>query len=82
MTLKQPGSVVVRPNTLRDQTAPNMFSPRIAPGTPAGNQASTSGAPSAAAPTPLTKRRLPVWVLAAAIALVLILAVYLLSPTP
>jgi type VI protein secretion system component VasF len=78
VTLKQPGSVVVRPNTLRDQMASNTFSLRIAP----GNRASTSGASSAAAPKPVTKRRLPVWVLAAAIALVLILAVYLLNPTP
>lgn len=82
MTLRQPGSVVVRPNTLRDQMAPNTFHPRIAPGTPAGNRASTSGAPSAAAPKPVTKRRLPIRVLAAAIALALILAVYLLNPTP
>jgi hypothetical protein len=69
VTLKQHGSVVVRPNTLRGQAAPNTFRPRIAAGTPA-------------APTPVTKRRLPVWVLAAAIALALILAVYLLNPTP
>jgi hypothetical protein len=82
VTLKQPGSVVVRPNTLRDEMAPNTFRTRIAPGTPGGNGASTSGAPSAAAPTPVTNRRLPVWLLAAAIALALILAVYLLNPTP
>lgn len=82
MTLKQPGSVVVRPNTLRDQMAPNTLRPRIAPGTPVGNRTSTSGAPSAAAPKPVTTRRLPVWVLAAAIALAVILAAYLLNPTP
>jgi hypothetical protein len=82
VTLKQPGSVVVPPNTLRDQMAPNTFRPRIAPGTPAGDRAPTSGAPTAAAPKPATKRRLPLWVFAAAIALVVILAVYLLNPTP
>jgi len=82
MTLKQSGPIVVRPNTLRSQSVPNTFRTSSAPATPADRRGSTSRAPSAAVRKQAARRRLPVWVLAAAIALALIFALYLLNPTP
>jgi hypothetical protein len=77
MTLKQSGPEVVRPNTLRDQTEPNTFRTNRATDSPPGSGASTRWSPSAGQ----TDRRIPGWLIRAAISFAIVIAVYLLLST-
>ena len=78
---KQAGPVVVRPNTLRDQTAPNTLRSQAGPGS-AGKQGLNRGGGKAAPRRPLTRPQLRIWVYVALAVLVVFVALYLLGGTP
>jgi hypothetical protein len=81
MINKQPGTVVVRPNILRDQTAPNTLRSQSGPGS-AGNQDLNSGGGRGAPRRPLARPQLRVWVYVALAVLVVLVTLSLLARTP
>jgi hypothetical protein len=78
---KQTGPVVVRPNILRDQTAPNTLHSQSGAGS-AGKQDLNSGGGKAALCRPLARPHLRLWVYVALAVLVVLIALYLLGRTP
>lgn len=58
MTDKPPGHLEVRPNTLRDQTAPNTFRQKVMPGA-VGRRDFNSGGGNAAPPRRIAGPQLP-----------------------
>jgi hypothetical protein len=81
MINKQTGPVVVRPNILRDQTAPNTLHSQSGPGS-AGTQDLNSGGGKAAPRRPLARPQLRVWVYVALAVLAVLVTLYLLTRTP
>ena len=81
MINKQTGPVVVRPNILRDQTAPNTLRSQFGPGS-GGKQDLNSGGGKAAPRRPLARPQLRLWVYLALAVLVVFVALYLLTGTP
>jgi len=81
MINKQTGPVVVRPNILRDQTAPNTLRSQFGAGS-AGKQDLNSGGGKAAPRRPLARPQLRLWVYVALAVLVVLIALYLLTGTP
>jgi hypothetical protein len=81
MINKQTGPVVVRPNLLRDQTAPNTLRSQSGPG-PVGGQDLNSGGGKAAPHRPLARPQLRVWVYVALAVLAVLVTLYLLTRTP
>lgn len=78
---KQTGPVVVRPNVLRDQTAPNTLRSQFGPGS-AGKQDLNSGGGKAAPPRLPARPQLRVWVYVVLAVLVVFVALRLLGGTP
>lgn len=74
-------SVEVRPNTLRDQSAPNTFRTSGPPASARG-QRPARGVPRATPVQRLTRPRAPTWVYLVLLGLALFVALYLLSGTP
>jgi hypothetical protein len=81
MINKQTGPLEVRPNILRDQTAPNTLRSQSGAGS-AGKQDLNSGGGKAAPPTRMAGPQLRLWVFVALTGLVVFVALYLLSGTP
>ena len=75
------GPVVVRPNILRDQTAPNTLRSQSGPGS-ADTQDLNSGGGKAAPRRPLARPQLRVWVYVALAVLAVLATLYLLTRTP
>jgi hypothetical protein len=77
MTNQQGGPGVVRPNTLRDQRAPNTFRVTGAPGTPGSRQQLNSGGGNMGPLRRIPRPQVSLWVyvLAAVLAVVLVLVV-------
>jgi hypothetical protein len=81
MINKQTGPVVVRPNVLRDQTAPNTLRSQSGPGS-ADRQDLNSGGGKAAPPRRMARPQLRGWVYVALTVLVVFVALYLLNRMP
>ena len=81
MINKQTGPVVVRPNILRDQTAPNTLRSQSGPGS-ADTQDLNRGGGKAAPRRPLARPQLRVWVYVALAVLAVLATLYLLTRTP
>ena len=81
MINKQTGPVVVRPNILRDQTAPNTLRSQFGPGS-GGKQDLNSGGGKAAPRRPLARPQLRLWAYVALAVLVVLIALCLLTGTP
>jgi hypothetical protein len=81
MINKPAGPLVVRPNILRDQTAPNTLRSQAGAGS-AGTQDLNSGGGRAAPRRPLTRPQLRVWVPLALAVLAVLVTLYLLTRTP
>jgi hypothetical protein len=75
------GPVVVRPNILRDQTAPNTLRSQSGPG-PVDTQDLNSRGGKAASRRPLARPQLRVWVYVALAVLAVLVTLYLLTRTP
>jgi hypothetical protein len=73
----RPGAESVRPNTLRDEMAPNTFRPRVKPGIPGSERAPARGAMPVAAPVPPGRRRIQSSLIVAGIVLALGVLAYL-----
>jgi hypothetical protein len=80
MINKQTGPVVVRPNILRDQTAPNTLRSQSGPGS-ADTQDLNSGGGKATPRGPLARPQLRVWVYVALAVLAVLVLLYLLTRT-
>jgi type VI protein secretion system component VasF len=78
MTYRPSGSTEVKPNTLRDQRAPNTFRSQARPGAE-GRQDLNPGGGIAAPRTRLARGRLPLWVYLAVVIVVVYVALLLLS---
>lgn len=78
---KHIGPVEVRPNILRDQTAPNTLRSQSGAGF-AGKQDLNSGGGKAAPGRPLARPQLRVWVFVALAVLAVFVALSLLNGTP
>ena len=81
MINKQTGPVVVRPNILRDQTAPNTLRSQSGPGS-ADTQDLNSGGGKAVPRRPLAQPQLRLWVYVALAVLAVLVTLYLLTRTP
>ena len=75
------GPFVVRPNILRDQTAPNTLRSQSGPG-PVDTQDLNSRGGKAAPRRPLARPQLRVWVYVALAVLAVLVTLYLLTRTP
>ncbi len=75
MTNQQSGPGEVRPNTLRDQRAPNTFRVARAPASPGSRPALNSGGGNAMPTRRIARPQISIWVyvLAAVLAVVLVL---------
>jgi hypothetical protein len=82
MTNQQSGPGEVRPNTLRDQRAPNTFRVTGAPGTPGSRQALNSGGGNMAPLGRLARPRLSIWVYVVVAVLAVLVLLYLLQGVP
>jgi hypothetical protein len=78
VTDRQTGPIVIRPNTLRDQTAPNALRGQGGSG-PAGKRGLNSGGGNAAPPARLVRRQLGLRVSKVAVVLAVLVALYLLT---
>lgn len=81
MTDKPPGPLEVRPNTLRDQTAPNTFRQKVMPGA-VGRRDFNRGGGNAAPPRRIAGPQLPPWVFVAVGVVAVFVVLYLLNGTP
>jgi len=81
MTDKQTGPLEVRPNTLRDQRAPNTFRSQAGRG-PAGKRGLNSGGGNAAPPGRMARPQLRLWVSLVVVVLAVLVTQYLLTGTP
>ena len=81
MIEKHTRPVEVRPNILRDQTAPNTLRSQTGLGS-AGKQDLNSGGGKAAPRRPLARPQLALWVYVALAVLVVFVVLYLLGGTP
>ena len=82
MTYQQRGPGEVRPNTLRDQRAPNTFRAVTAPGTPGSRQELNRGGGNAAPLRRIPRPQLSIWVYLVVAVLVVLVALFLLTGTP
>jgi hypothetical protein len=81
MTYKQTGPLEVRPNTLRDQRAPNTFRNQAGPGADGGRDLNAGG--GNAAPGRRTARpQVRLWVYMALAVVAVFVALYLLNGLP
>jgi hypothetical protein len=81
MTNKQTGPLEVRPNTLRDQSAPNTFRRKAGSG-PVDRQVLNRGGGNAGPPRRVARPGLRPWVYVALAVLVVVIALYVLGGMP
>ena len=79
MSTQQGGPSDVRPNTLRDQRAPNTFRVTTAPGTPGSRQELNSGGGNMAPLRSRPRPRVSIWVYVVAAVLAVMLVLVLLQ---
>ncbi len=82
MTYQQRGPGEVRPNTLRDQRAPNTFRAATTPGTPGSRQALNRGGGNMAPLGRLARPQLSLWVYLVVAVLAVLVVLYLLQGVP
>ncbi|MGC8635321.1 MAG: hypothetical protein ACP5VP_11835 [Candidatus Limnocylindrales bacterium] len=79
MTDQQHGPLEVRPNTLRDERAPNTFRVQTGPGNPAARPERNAGGGNMAPLGRIPRPRVSIWVYAVALLLALFFVLYILQ---
>jgi hypothetical protein len=82
MTDQQHGPSEVRPNTLRDERAPNTFQVAISPGNPATRQARNAGGGNMAPLGRILRPQISIWVYVVLAVLAVLVVLFLLTGTP
>jgi hypothetical protein len=82
MTNQQGGPYEVRPNTLRDQRAPNTFRNQAVAGADGGRQQLNSGGGNMAPLRRIPRPQVSIWVYLVAAALAVLVLLYLLQGVP